>query len=165
MNVVGTLDPRPALNGKPPGYKLHRIDSVGTSRTRSRSGNDRECLMRDIVHYTHQTLGRFAPAWNTARKRKSEIRIVLGAATRTGMGKIDDEGAGPNHRNGYRAEIEFMMGSFRKWQHRTEGKRYQQRLRTISAHLPLSDFHIRYRPRVRSTEPLDTGKLIDRSGD
>lgn len=50
--------------------------------------------MRDIVHYTHQTLGRFAPAWNTARKRKSEIRIVLGAATRTGMGmgKIDDEG-------------------------------------------------------------------------
>jgi len=50
--------------------------------------------MRNIVHYTHQTLGRFAPAWNTAKKRKNEIRIFLHAATRTGMGmgEIDDEG-------------------------------------------------------------------------
>lgn len=71
----------------------------------------------------------------------------------------------PNQRNGYRTEIRFMMRSFRNRQYRTGGKRHQQRLLTIRAHLPLSGFRIRYHPRVQRTEPLDTGKLIDELGD
>ena len=63
---------------------------------------------------------------------------------------------GPNHRDGYRTQIRFMMGPFRNGQYRTERKRHQQRLLTIRADLPLS---------VERTESLDTGNLIDRSGD
>lgn len=54
----------------------------------------------------------------------------------------------PNRRSGYRTEIEFLIGSFPNRQHRTEGKRHQQRLLTISTHLPLWGFHIWYIPRV-----------------
>jgi hypothetical protein len=71
----------------------------------------------------------------------------------------------PNHRHGYRTQIRFMMGSLRKGQYGTEGKRHQQRLRNIRADLPLSDCCFGYRPCVWRTEPLDTGKIIDKSGD
>jgi len=52
-------------------------------RAQGVAGNDRECLMRAVVHST-KPLDGLRPAW--MKKRKSEIRIFLGAATRTGMG-------------------------------------------------------------------------------
>ena len=71
----------------------------------------------------------------------------------------------PNHRNGYRTQIKFMMRSVRNGQYRTERKRHQQRLLTIRAHLPFSVCRIEHRSRVQRTERLDTGNLIEESGD
>jgi hypothetical protein len=93
LNVVGTLDPRPLLNGKPPGYEPHWIDGVDTGRRVQgvvMTEND-DCRASFI---STNPLGALHPlgAQRENAKTRSESRF-LSAATRTGTGEINDEGS------------------------------------------------------------------------